>query len=111
MSRKSSVIVCTLVLSLAGIASAAKSYSFCLASPAKAGSTELKAGDYDVKVTGEQAVITAEASGKSISVAVTVQHNDKKFASTLVETANKDGKDYIQAIDLEGSNTRLVLNQ
>ena len=92
----------------AGIA-AAKSYQVTLDSVATAGTNELKAGQYEVKLEGSQVVFTDEDRGKSISVPVTVEHGAKKFSDTVLESTNKDGKVTIEAITLGGSDTRVVL--
>jgi hypothetical protein len=110
MTAKSLFIVGALAFSSLGIASA-KSYDIILSAPAMAGSTQLKPGDYKLKVEGAQAVFTDTETAKSFSVPVTVENSDKKFNNTLVESANQDGMDQIHAIDLGGSNTRLRLGQ
>jgi hypothetical protein len=99
-----------MALSIAGIASA-KSWDITLDQPTTIGANQLKAGDYAVKVDGNQAVLTDEAHGKAVKIPVTVQHSDKKFDNTQVETTTKDGKESIHSISLGGSNTKLVLNQ
>jgi hypothetical protein len=110
MTGKSLLIIGALTLSSMSIASA-KSYDITLTAPAKAGATELKPGQYKLKVEGSQAVLTDEQTSKSFSIAVTMGHSDKKFDFTSVETTSKDGMDNIQAIDLGGSNTRLEVGQ
>jgi hypothetical protein len=81
-----------------------------LQAPAKAGSVELQPGQYRVKLEGSQAVFT-DAHNKSFTVPATVENGYKKFGYTSVETANHDGMDTIQAIDLGDSNTRAKLGQ
>lgn len=76
-----------------------------------AGTNQLKAGEYEVKVQGTQAIVTDEAHGKSVTVSVTIEHADRKFDATAVESVSKEGKDNIKSIGLGGSNTRLVLSQ
>jgi hypothetical protein len=110
MNGKSLLIVGALTLSSLGIASA-KSYDIVLNAPSKAGATELKPGDYKLKVEGSQAVFTDAENAKSVSVPVKVENSDKKFNNTVVESTNQDGMDNIHAIDLGGSNTRLNLGQ
>ena len=73
--------------------------------------TELKPGEYKLKVEGSQAVFTDAQSAKSFSVPVKIENTGKKFANTAVESTNQDGMDNIQAIDLGGSNTRLAVGQ
>src|ERR1700722_16046957 len=109
MSGKSLIIMGALTLSSLGIASA-KSYDIVLQTPAMAGTSELKPGEYKLKVEGSQAVFTGQ-DAKSFSVPVKIESNDKKFANTSVETTNQGGMDNIQTIDLGGSNTRLRVGQ
>jgi hypothetical protein len=110
MTKKTLLVVGALSLCSLGIASA-KSYDIVLSTAAMAGSTELKPGEYKLKVEGSQAVFTGAQDSKSIAVPVKVENNDKKFNYTTVETSNQDGMDNIRAIDLGGSNTRLTLGQ
>jgi hypothetical protein len=110
MTGKSLLIVGALTLSSFGLASA-KSYDIILSAPAKAGATELKPGEYKLKVEGSQATFTDAQSSKSFTVPVKVENGAKKFANTSVESTNQDGMDNIHAIDLGGSNTRLTVGQ
>jgi hypothetical protein len=103
-------MVGALTLSSLGIASA-KSYDIVLEKAAKAGANELQPGQYKVKVEGSQAVITDARNDKSVTVPVTVENSDKKYAYTSVETSSQSGANSIQAIDLGGSKTRLKVAQ
>jgi hypothetical protein len=105
MTAKSFVFMCVVGVTSIGIASA-KSYSITLSSPAKAGATMLKAGDYEVSVKGSEAVFT-NGSAKSVSVPVKVEQSDKKFENTAVDADNNS----IKEIDLGGSTTRLTFGQ
>lgn len=105
MSAKSFLLICVVGIFSVGIVSA-KSYSFTLTSPTKAGTTVLKPGDYEVNVKGDQAVITNEG-GKSVSVPVKVEQNDKKYDATAVDT----NSDTIKEIHLGGSATTLMFGQ
>jgi hypothetical protein len=101
------------VLTLSSLAIAnAKTYDIKLDAPAKAGSNELKPGQYKLKVEGSQAVITdAQNSKSTVTVPVKVENADRKFQYTVVESKSQDGMDNIQAIDLGGSNTRLSIGK
>ena len=57
MTGKTLLIVGAMTLSSLGIASA-KSYDIILDHASKAGATELKPGEYKLKVQGSQAVLT-----------------------------------------------------
>src|SRR5271170_7069233 len=110
MTTRSLLIVGALTLSSLGIASA-RSFDVILSAPAMAGNTELKAGQYKLKVDGSQAIFTDVESSKSFTVAVKVENAARKFGETMVESHNQNGMDNIQAIDLAGSNTRLEFGQ
>ena len=109
MTGKSFLTFGALTIAAAGLASA-KSYDIDLVANAKAGTVELKPGEYKMKVEGSQAIFT-DTHGKSYTVPVKVENSDKKFSGTRIETANQNGIDIIQAIDLGGSDTRLTLAQ
>jgi hypothetical protein len=111
MTAKTVLMAGALTLSSLAIANA-RTYDIKLDAPAKAGSNELKAGQYKVKVEGSQATITdAQNSKSTVTVPVKVENTDKKFQYTSVESKNQDGVDTIQAIDLGGSSTRLAIGQ
>jgi hypothetical protein len=110
MTAKSLLIVGALTLASVGIASA-KSYDIVLSAPAKAGAMELKPGEYKLKVQGSQAVFTDQENSKSVSVPVKVENGNKRFDYTSVESTSQDGMDNINAIDLAGSNTRLMVSR
>jgi hypothetical protein len=106
MNIKSLLIVGALTLTSIGVASA-KSYDVVLSNTSKAGSTELKAGEYKLKVDGSMATFTDQDS-KTYTVPVTVANANKKFQATTIETSSNAGDmDTITAIDLAGSNTKI----
>ncbi len=109
MNGKSLLTTCALALLTLGIANA-KSY-ITLTSTTMAGASQLKPGEYEVKLQGDQVIFTDEGTGKSITVPVTVEHNEKKFDQTTVETTDKDGKPSVAVISLGGSTTRVRLTQ
>jgi hypothetical protein len=76
-----------------------------------AGSTELKPGEYRLKVEGSQAIFTDTQSSKSFTVPVKVQNNQTKFGQTVVESSSQNGMDNIHAINLAGSTTKLEFGQ
>jgi hypothetical protein len=108
MTSKTLLIIGT--LALAGIASA-KSYDIVLSAPAKAGSVQLAAGAYSLKVQGGNAVFTSVETGKSFTAAVKAEDAGKKFDTTEVDCNAKDGADRITAIELGGSSTKLELGE
>jgi hypothetical protein len=106
MTAKSLLIVGALTLSSIGVASA-KSFDLVLSAPTLAGNTELKPGDYKLKVEGSQAIFTEAQSSKSFTVPVKIETANRKFDQTVVESTNQNGMDNIQSIDLGGSTTKL----
>jgi hypothetical protein len=85
-----------------GIASAASSYKVNIPADTWAGDTQIKAGDYKVTVTGNQAVFTM--GKQSVQVAASVENNTSKFADTMLEASGNK----LQAIDIGGSTTKIV---
>jgi hypothetical protein len=111
MTAKSLLIVGALGLASLNIASA-KSYDILLNAPTKAGDMELKAGEYKLKVEGNQATFTDVQSSKSLTAPVKIENNNgKKFDHTSVLTSTRGDMDSIQAIELGGSDTKLEFGQ
>jgi hypothetical protein len=108
MTSKSLLLIGT--LALAGIASA-KSYDIVLSSPTTAGTVQLAAGEYSLKVQGSNAIFTNVDTGKSFTTAVKSEDAGKKFAATAVDTTNNNGSDKITAIELGGSSTKLEMGE
>jgi hypothetical protein len=98
----------TATLALAGIANA-KSYDITLSTPMKAGSLQLAAGHYSLKVQGTDAVFTNTQTGKSFTTAVKAETVDKKCDVTAVVSDTKDGDSHITPVELGGSTTKLEL--
>jgi hypothetical protein len=98
------------IFAIAGLALAsAKSYTMSLYQAALVGTTELKAGDYQVELVDQKAVIT---KGKlRAEAAVKVENADKKYDGTTVSLTTGNGKPRIQEIHLGGTTTRLVFSE
>lgn len=84
-----------------------KSYEIVLDTPAKAGSLQLPAGDYKVKLDGTKAVFTDTRTNKSVTTDVKVKTADRKFAHTAVDSSKQNDGERIDAIELGGSSTEL----
>jgi hypothetical protein len=110
MNIKSLLIVGALSLASLGIASA-KSYDIILSNPTRVGATELKAGEYKLKVEGTQATFTDVQTSKTWTAAVKVENSAKKFDQTSLETTNKGDMDDVKSIELGGSNTKIEFGQ
>jgi hypothetical protein len=97
-------------LAFAGMAMAGmKTYTVQLYEPAMLGVTELKAGEYQLQVDGNKAVVRA---GKSEAEApVKVETGGAKYPTTTVRLAESGGKQRITEIRLGGTTTRLVVGE
>jgi len=93
-----------------GIASA-KSYDIYVNGRTMVGTTELKPGEYKLKVEGTQAVFTDVASSKTWTAPVKVENGATKFDQTVVESTSRGDMAHVNAIDLGGSNTKLEFGQ
>jgi hypothetical protein len=85
----------------------AKTYEIVLTAPAKAGTVQLKPGQYSVKVEGSNVTFTDRSSSKSFTTPAKVESTDKKFDDTKVQTTKDGDTDRIEEIDLGGSKTKL----
>jgi len=104
--KKSILAFCLLVV--CAFALCAASLSFSLSSPATAGGVELKAGDYQVKINGEE-ITLQPASGKPVKVNAKIETLDKKSRNeTSIEADRKDGKTTLNSITFGHSKTKLV---
>jgi hypothetical protein len=109
MTTKS--LLCIGTLALASLLSA-KSYDIVLSAPTKAGSVELKPGEYSLKLKGSNAVFTNVETGKSFTAPVKVQAGSKKFDNTAVDTTKEsNGTEDMTTIELGGSTTQLQLGE
>jgi hypothetical protein len=106
MTTKSVLTLGAMALFTLGIASA-KSYDIRLDNNTTVGSTQLKAGEYKVKVNGSQATFIDANTSKSYTAAVKTETNTTKFDQTTVQTTNQNGTDSLKEIDLGGSTTKL----
>ncbi|HLK65860.1 MAG TPA: hypothetical protein VKU19_20625 [Bryobacteraceae bacterium] len=85
----------------------AKTYEITLTANTKAGSVQLKPGQYTLKIQGNNAIFTEVNSAKSFTTPVKVESTDKKFDDTKVQSSKDGNVDKIEEIDLGGSKTKL----
>jgi hypothetical protein len=90
-----------------GIAAAASSYHIKIADPTWVGTTELKPGEYDVKVDGDK--VTFKQGKNVFSVAAKVETNASKFSDTLIDVKTVNGQAKMQELDLGGTKSKIVL--
>jgi hypothetical protein len=109
MISKSLLLIGT--LALAGIANAKSYTNMIISTPTKAGSHQMAAGEYSLKVMGSIAIFTNVDTGKKFIAVVKVEDAGKKFDATEVDCTNENGMDQITSIDLGGSSTKLELGE
>ena len=108
MKMKFMFAVPAMALAMAGIAFAG-SY-FTLADTTNLAGKKLKAGEYEVSLKKDQAVIT-NPDGKTMKVPVKVEQAATKFPNTFAITkAGNGGVDLVE-IDLGGTTNRLIFAQ
>ena len=103
---KSILMVAALAIASLSVVSA-KSYEITLTNPAVAGSTELRAGHYLLKVNGAYAEFLNLDNEHTIMVPVKVESAAGKFDNTAVDCKTENGISQIQAIELQDTNSKL----
>ena len=106
MRAKQTLLAAVLCLSSVGLVNA-KSHHIILSEPTMAGSTMLPAGDYTVKVEGNNAVLTNVDKDQTYTAPVKVESEAKKFDQTAVLTNAASGESRIQSIEFGGSHEKL----
>jgi hypothetical protein len=83
------------------------SYTITLTQPSVVSGTQLKAGDYRLKVTPDKITIS---SGKNFfEVKAKIETGEQKFSATAIRYAETGGQPVITEIRLGGTKTKLVL--
>ena len=90
-----------------GVASAASGYHVTLTSPMWAGTTELKPGEYQVEVGNGKAVFKNKKN--TVEVPAKMETANSKFQTTALNSANSGGKEKLEAIEIGGTTTRIVI--
>ena len=103
---KSFVMAGVLAIASLSLASA-KTYEISLSGPAKAGSVQLKPGQYRVKVDGNNATFFNSDGSKPTTVQVKVVNGEKKFETTTVDATKEGEAEVIKDIQLGGSKTTI----
>lgn len=85
----------------------AKTYNFTVTNPSVVGATQLKPGDYKLKLDGSQAVLM-DRKGHTIETATKVETVDHKFNQTSIATSTQNGANKIESIELVGSKTKVL---
>ena len=90
-----------------GIATAASSYHVRIADPTWVGQTQLKPGEYDVKVEGDK--VSFKQGKNVVEAAVKVETNTAKFSETQLNIRTVNGQSKLEELDLGGTNSKVIL--
>ena len=90
-----------------GIATAASSYHVRIADPTWVGGTQLKPGEYEVKVDGDK--VTFKQGKNVIAVAAKVETNASKFSDTQMDIKTENGQSKLRELDLGGTKSKIML--
>jgi len=88
-------------------AAASRSCEIFLPAPTQAGSVLLQPGQYRVSVDGSEAVFQEVRSARSFRTAVTVEDSPAEFEKTRILTSKNAGPRRVDAIEIEGSTTKI----
>lgn len=101
-------VILAAALGLAGMTLAsAKTYDVSLNAPTKVGRAELAAGSYKLAVNGAVAVFTNVETGKCQMVMVRATDSNVDYKRTAIEVVDVNGSHWMEAIELEDSNSKL----
>lgn len=98
---------CVFSVGIATVASAASTYHVRIADPTWVGQTQLKPGEYDVKV--EQGKVTFKQGKTMVSVPAKVETNASKFSDTQMDIRTENGQAKLQELDLGGTKSKVML--
>jgi hypothetical protein len=90
-----------------GIAAAASTYHVKLADPTWIGGTELKAGEYEVKVDGDK--VTFKQGKNVVAVAAKIETSAAKFSDTQMDIKTENGQAKLRELDLAGTKSKIIL--
>jgi hypothetical protein len=90
-----------------GIATAASTYHVKIADPTWVGGTQLKPGEYDVKVDGDK--ITFKQGKNVVAVAAKVETSATKYSDTQMDIKTENGQAKLKELDLGGTKSKIML--
>ncbi len=90
-----------------GIATAASSYHVRIADPTWVGTTQLKPGEYEVKVDGDK--VTFKQGKNVVAVGAKVETNASKFSDTQMDIRTENGQAKLRELDLGGTKSKIML--
>jgi hypothetical protein len=104
--KMNKVLLGACVFSL-GIATAASTYHVRIADPTWVGGSELKPGEYEVKVDGDK--VTFKQGKNVIAVAAKVETNASKYSDTQMDIKTENGQAKLRELDLGGTKSKILL--
>ena len=90
-----------------GIATAASTYHIKITEPTWVGTTELKPGEYDVKVDGDK--VSFKQGKNIVAVSAKVETNASKFSDTQMDVKTENGQAKMKELDLGGTKSKIML--
>ena len=106
MTMKNVILAAAFGLASMTLASA-KTYTVALPSSTKVGPAELAAGTYTLNVNGPVAVFINVETGKRQMVLVQSTDSNVDYKRTAIELVDQSGSQRMEAIEIEGSNSKL----
>ena len=86
----------------------AKTYTISFSHAIKAGSVDLKAGDYKLTIDGNKATFTEVKTSQSFTTDVKVETVGKSFSDTRVDASKEDANTIVKGIEVGGSKIKLA---
>lgn len=102
--KKLLLVACVFSL---GIATAASTYHVKIADPTWVGTSELKPGEYEVKVDGDK--ITFKQGKNIVAVTAKVETSATKFSDTQMDVKTENGQAKLKELDLGGTKSKIML--
>jgi hypothetical protein len=90
-----------------GIATAASTYHLRLSDTTWVGQTQLKPGEYEVKVDGDK--ITFKQGKNVVAVSAKIETNAFKYADTQTDVKTVNGQAKLLELDLGGTKSKIML--
>ena len=90
-----------------GIAAAASSFHVRIADPTWVGTTQLKPGEYEVRVDGDK--VTFKQGKNVVAVTAKVETSAAKFPDTQMDVKTENGQAKLKELDLGGTKSKIML--
>ena|ERR1700734_2472026 len=90
-----------------GIATAASTYHVRIADPTWVGTSELKPGEYEVKLDGDK--VTFKQGKNVVAVSAKIETNASKFSDTQMDVKTENGQAKLKELDLGGTKSKIMI--